>query len=75
MLNGTYYADGQAVASKKPCEHCYCMRNQIVCAFEECKPPCDGCVPIPSETDKCCPERYECSKLTFLLLDFSPIII
>lgn len=38
------------------------MRNEVVCAVQECKPPCDGCVPIPTDNDQCCPERYECGK-------------
>lgn len=36
------------------------MKHEVVCAVQECKAPCDGCIPIPSPTDKCCPERYEC---------------
>lgn len=58
--NGKFYLDGEAVPSKDPCEHCYCMKHEVVCAIQECKAPCEGCVPIPSPTDKCCPERYEC---------------
>ncbi len=60
VARGQRYSDGEAVPSSNPCEHCYCMRDEVVCAVQECKPPCDGCVPIPSETDSCCPERYEC---------------
>ncbi|XP_074593008.1 uncharacterized protein LOC141848817 [Brevipalpus obovatus] len=59
-LNGKYYKDGEALASSNPCEHCYCMRNEIVCAVQRCKAPCSGCIPIKSDKDKCCPERYEC---------------
>lgn len=62
MAHGHHYYDGEAVPSSNPCEHCYCMRDEVVCAVQECKPPCEGCTPIPSENDQCCPERYECGK-------------
>ena len=42
------------------------MKNEIVCAVQECKAPCEGCVPIPSDNDQCCPERYECAAPTRL---------
>ncbi|KAI1291978.1 hypothetical protein HDE_07113 [Halotydeus destructor] len=61
---GRDYQDGEAVPSTDKCEHCYCMKNEVVCAVQECKPPCDGCVPIPSDNDQCCPERYECAAPT-----------
>lgn len=45
-------------------EHCYCMQHEVVCAVQDCKPPCEGCTPIPSDNDRCCPERYECREYT-----------
>lgn len=68
-LNGKYYKDGEALASSNPCEHCYCMRNEIVCAVQRCKAPCSGCIPIKSDKDKCCPERYECCN--YMILSFA----
>lgn len=62
--NGKNFLDGEAVPSRDACEHCYCMKNEIVCAVQECKAPCEGCVPIPSDNDQCCPERYECAAPT-----------
>jgi len=61
-------------------EHCYCMKHEVVCAVQECKVPCEGCVPIPSENDQCCPERYECREYTTLFiyskksLEVSPLL-
>ena len=46
-------------------EHCYCMKHEVVCAVQECKAPCEGCVPIPSDNDQCCPERYECREYLY----------
>lgn len=57
-----FYNDGEQVPSKDKCEHCYCMRDEIVCAIQECRPPCDGCLPIWGDADTCCPEKYECCK-------------
>lgn len=58
--NGKFYSDGEQVKSLNPCEHCYCMRNEVVCAIQKCKAPCEGCVPIHDDDDQCCPKRYEC---------------
>lgn len=41
------------------------MKHEVVCAVQECKAPCEGCTPIPSENDHCCPERYECREYTY----------
>ena len=59
--NGSNYLDGEAVPSEDACEHCYCMKNNVVCVVRECKAPCEGCVPIPNTNDECCPEKYECA--------------
>lgn len=66
---GKYYEDGAQVAGKDKCEHCYCMRDEIVCAIQECRPPCDGCLPVWGDKDTCCPEKYECCKC-FVVRDF-----
>lgn len=71
---GKLYEDGSQVPSKGKCEHCYCMRNEIVCAIQECRPPCEGCIPIWSDNDSCCPEKYECCKIFFRREIFNEIL-
>ncbi|GFS57908.1 uncharacterized protein NPIL_577821 [Nephila pilipes] len=60
LPDGTFVEDGEAVNSTNPCEHCYCMRNEVVCAIQECQAPGDNCRPVPPKPDQCCPDRYEC---------------
>lgn len=61
--NGMRYIDGENIDTEQPCEHCYCMRGDIVCAVQECKPlemhgkNCTARAPGPGE---CCPQVYEC---------------
>jgi hypothetical protein len=37
--NGTLYEDGASIDSADACEHCYCMKGEIVCALEQCMSP------------------------------------
>jgi len=37
--NGTIYDDGDSIESEDACEHCYCMKGEIVCALEQCMTP------------------------------------
>lgn len=68
---GRVYSDGEQVTSNNKCEHCYCMRNEIVCAIQECQPPCDDCTPIWGRNKgQCCPEKYECCKFSSLSFGF-----
>ncbi|XP_055928088.1 serine-rich adhesin for platelets-like [Argiope bruennichi] len=60
LSDGSFVEDGEAVNSTNPCEHCYCMRNEVVCAIQECQAPGDNCRPVPPKPDQCCPDRYEC---------------
>ncbi|KAH9377253.1 hypothetical protein HPB48_006942 [Haemaphysalis longicornis] len=60
MHEAKYYEDGAQVPSGEPCKHCYCMRNEVVCAVQDCKAPSDGCTAMPTEPGHCCPMRYEC---------------
>lgn len=63
---GEFYADGASIPSDDPCEHCYCMMGDIVCAIQECQSPLDemqeNCIPRPPQPGKCCPEAYDCRK-------------
>lgn len=58
------YSDGELITTDKPCEHCYCMRGDIVCAVQDCGEPLRGkdCVPTMPPPEKCCPSSYDCSK-------------
>lgn len=60
--NGNLYADGASIETEQPCEHCYCMRGEIVCAVQECGTPLDkeNCTALPPPAGVCCPEIYHC---------------
>lgn len=73
--DGKFYEDGAQIPSKDKCEHCYCMRDEIVCAIQECRPPCDGCIPIWTDNDSCCPEKYECCMYYLFIENFFLLII
>ncbi|GBM29428.1 hypothetical protein AVEN_143910-1 [Araneus ventricosus] len=60
LPDGSFVEDGEAVNSTNPCEHCYCMRNEVVCAIQECQAPGSNCRPVSPKPDQCCPDRYEC---------------
>ncbi|KAL1140649.1 hypothetical protein AAG570_000579 [Ranatra chinensis] len=59
---GQVYHDGEMVTltEKAPCEHCYCMRGDIVCAVQDCGTPLEGvdCTPIPPSPGHCCPSTF-----------------
>uniref|UniRef100_A0A182Y4V3 VWFC domain-containing protein n=2 Tax=Anopheles stephensi TaxID=30069 RepID=A0A182Y4V3_ANOST len=62
--NGETYADGALITTDKPCEHCYCMRGDIVCAVQECGTPLENegknCTALPPAAGQCCPDKYIC---------------
>ncbi|KAK7018114.1 hypothetical protein SK128_026314 [Halocaridina rubra] len=64
MHNGLFYADGASIPSADPCEHCYCMKSDLVCAIQECGSPLDemseNCTPRTPAPGQCCPEAYDC---------------
>lgn len=63
-VNDDVYRDGESIAmvSEKPCEHCYCMRGDIVCAVQDCGEPLRGkdCTPETPPAGQCCPTSYQC---------------
>jgi hypothetical protein len=65
-FNDELYADGARIEISKPCEHCYCMRGDIVCAVQECGTPLEregkNCTALPPQPGQCCPEQYQCGK-------------
>lgn len=63
IYNNEIYADGALVKKDIPCEHCYCMKGDIVCAVQECGPtPLDkvNCTALPIREGQCCPDTYDC---------------
>lgn len=56
------YNDGEKIETDKPCESCYCMRGDIVCAVRSCGTPLQGkdCEPLPPPEGECCPTTYKC---------------
>ncbi|KAL1451514.1 hypothetical protein WDU94_005881 [Cyamophila willieti] len=64
---GAIYHDGESIPnSERPCEHCYCVRGDIVCAVQDCGQPLKGkdCTPNPIPAGQCCPTTYECANST-----------
>ena len=63
---GHYYADGASIESEDPCEHCYCMKGDIICAVEPCmdamEADAESCLPQPAPPGECCPKEYKCGK-------------
>ncbi|XP_055923926.1 mucin-2 [Eupeodes corollae] len=63
--NNEVYADGASITGKSSCEHCYCMRGDIVCAVQECEMPilesgAKTCRAVPPAAGECCPSNYIC---------------
>ncbi|XP_049867622.1 mucin-2 [Pectinophora gossypiella] len=62
--NGQLYEDGALIKTDKPCEHCYCMKGDIVCVVQECGTPMENegknCTSVPPRAGHCCPDTYIC---------------
>ena len=69
--NGQVYANGADIVTEDPCEHCYCLNGDMVCAIQECMGPLEGstdnCEALPAPPGQCCPAEYKCSKYLFVL--------
>ena len=50
--NGDWFANGADIVTADPCEHCYCLNGDVVCAVQECMGPLEGgtdnCVALPA---------------------------
>ena len=44
------------------------MKHEVVCAVQDCKAPCEGCTPVASADDRCCPHRYQCRECSTVRL-------
>ncbi|KAJ2952736.1 hypothetical protein O0L34_g7090 [Tuta absoluta] len=62
--NDQLYPDGALIKTDKPCEHCYCMKGDIVCVVQECGTPMENegknCTSVPPRDGQCCPDTYIC---------------
>lgn len=62
--NGSVIADGALVDTGVACDHCYCMRGDIVCVVMECGTAMENegknCTAVPPAPGKCCPDNYIC---------------
>ncbi|XP_065226953.1 mucin-12-like [Planococcus citri] len=70
-----YFSDGELIKTEKPCEHCYCMRGDIVCAVQDCGEPLRGkdCIPTTPPPNKCCPSSYACANETATIEDITKV--
>ena len=61
--NGQFYANGADIVTEDPCEHCYCLYKDVVCAIQECMGHFQALPPPPGQ---CCPAEYKCNPVTTL---------
>ncbi|XP_046964628.1 mucin-4 [Vanessa cardui] len=58
------FPDGTLIKTEKACEHCYCMKGDIVCVVQECGTPMENegknCTSLPPRHGQCCPDTYIC---------------
>ncbi|KAM3963390.1 uncharacterized protein ACR2FA_002320 [Aphomia sociella] len=58
------FPDGTSIKTEKACEHCYCMKGDIVCVVQECGTPMENegknCTSQPPREGQCCPDTYIC---------------
>ncbi|XP_034840463.1 mucin-22 [Maniola hyperantus] len=58
------FSDGALIKTEKACEHCYCMKGDIVCVVQECGTPMENegknCTSLPPRHGQCCPDTYIC---------------
>ncbi|CAG4910260.1 unnamed protein product [Colias eurytheme] len=58
------FPDGALIKTEKACEHCYCMKGDIVCVVQECGTPMENegknCTSLPPRQGQCCPDTYIC---------------
>ena len=77
FMNGDFFANGADIVTEDPCEHCYCLNGDVVCAIQECMGPLEGktdnCEALPPPPGQCCPAEYKCSEYHFYCSLFSEI--
>ncbi|CAH0720853.1 unnamed protein product, partial [Brenthis ino] len=58
------FRDGAHIKTEKACEHCYCMKGDIVCVVQGCGAPMENegknCTALPLRFGQCCPDTYIC---------------
>lgn len=75
-IDRLFYSDGARVPSdpSKPCELCYCIRNQTTCVMQQCTLNVQGCEPVYAP-GVCCPIRYDCGKYPLHPLPVAALLI
>ena len=66
FYKGHQYDEGALIESDEACEHCYCMKGNLVCAVRNCGAPLENhgnCRAVPNSKNQCCPETYECDNV------------
>ncbi|KAF5269660.1 hypothetical protein FQA39_LY08583 [Lamprigera yunnana] len=66
VFDNEVYADGAFIKRDVPCQHCYCMRGNVVCAVQKCNPtPLEkiNCTAVPPAEGECCTDSYDCDNI------------
>ncbi|CAO1400317.1 unnamed protein product [Diamesa tonsa] len=67
------YFDGSMIIMDDPCQHCYCMKGDIVCAVPECGLPLENegrnCTAMKPKIGQCCPDTYICDGTELVTLE------
>ncbi|KAF9802437.1 hypothetical protein SFRURICE_009119 [Spodoptera frugiperda] len=62
--DGQIFSDGALIKTDKACQHCYCMKGDMVCVVQECGDPMENegknCKSLKTHEDQCCPDTYIC---------------
>lgn len=64
--NGNFIEEGTNIETTDPCEHCYCMGGDIICAIDPCmggplEGETDNCIALPPPEGECCTKEYICT--------------
>ncbi|XP_059091047.1 serine-rich adhesin for platelets-like [Tigriopus californicus] len=64
--NGKFIEEGTNIETQDPCEHCYCMGGDIICAIDPCmggplEGETDNCIALPPPEGECCTKEYVCT--------------
>lgn len=72
------FTDGALIKTDKACEHCYCMKGDIVCVVQECGTPMENegknCTSMPPREGQCCPDTYICEGDNEITTDITTLI-
>lgn len=64
VYDNKIFPDGALIKTEKACDHCYCMKGDIVCVVQECGTPMENegknCTALLPREGVCCPDTYIC---------------